>query len=188
MISYLFETPQVLSVSFDEPEGGKESSLSYLEKCVGLKWTQASAVWRGFVAGQKEAQSSGLLVADTIVSIGGHVLGKPKNRFHAESMLASMAGKTHSVFTGFQLGRASGPATFRDSGLVVVESRVKFRSLSAKQIRAYVETREPMDKAGAYGLQERGLLLVERVSGPYSNVIGLPIERLRKAAAELHFA
>ncbi len=113
------------------------------------------------------------LAADTIVVIDGGVLGKPRNGAEAERMLATIQGRWHTVFTG--LAVTHGGAV--ESG--VEASRVKMSVLAPAEIRWYVATGEPMDKAGAYALQGIGGLFVERVEGSCSNVIGLPLPLLR---------
>lgn len=111
-----------------------------------------------------------VLGADTVVSLDGEILGKPKDADDAKRMLRLLSGKTHSVFTGICL---LGAGIARDD---VVETRVTFFPLTEEKIAAYVRSGSPMDKAGAYGIQDGGL--VERYEGSYTNVVGLPTERL----------
>ena len=110
-----------------------------------------------------------VLAADTVVLLGDQPLGKPASPAEAEAMLARLAGRTHTVITGFCL-RCEGGVSEQ-----AVATLVTFRSLSADQIRRYVATGEPMDKAGAYGIQGRGGALVDHVDGSYTNVVGLPL-------------
>jgi len=113
-----------------------------------------------------------VLGADTIVVIDGRILGKPGNRDEARAMLATLAGRTHVVFTGYALIHARFPE--RET-VRYVRSEVHIRALTAEEIAEYVNTGEPMDKAGAYAIQGIGSGIVERVSGSYTNVVGLPL-------------
>ena len=119
-----------------------------------------------------------VIAADTIVVLEGAVLGKPDDAAHARSMLERLSGRTHAVHTGVAL--VCGPR--RASAVEVTE--VRFRALDPVEIRDYVATGEPLDKAGAYGIQAFGATLVEGVSGCYFNVMGLPIVRLLRLLAE----
>lgn len=116
------------------------------------------------------------LGADTAVAIDGQILGKPNDVEDAVRMLGLLSGRTHEVFTGVGLS---------DGSSVVVRTEVTFTSLASPDIAWYVATGEPMDKAGAYGMQSIGGTFVESISGSYSNVIGLPLAQtsvlLRKA-------
>ena len=120
-----------------------------------------------------------VIAADTIVLIEGLVLGKPRDEDDAERMLAMLAGQTHVVLTAVAV--AQGGRT--RSGVESV--RVTFRPLTRARIRAYIATREPMDKAGAYGIQGYGATLVERIDGDYFAVMGLALGRMIDLLAEL---
>jgi len=115
------------------------------------------------------AAGQAVLTADTLVGVAGRVLGKPADPAEAMKMLASLSGQEHQVLTGFCLGL--GGEIFQGSAV----SRVRFRALSPAEIAAYVATGEPLDKAGAYGVQGIGAALVEHIEGSYSNVVGLPL-------------
>ncbi len=114
--------------------------------------------------------------ADTCVYIDGKILGKPKDEKEAEEMLALLSGKWHSVFTGYAVVNCE---TMEACGRRC-ETKVKFKELSQEEIKAYVKSGEPMDKAGAYGIQEKGALFIERIDGDYFNVVGLPLCELEK--------
>jgi septum formation protein len=120
----------------------------------------------------------GLVIgADTVVVHEGQALGKPADPQAAAAMLRRLSGRTHEVFTGVALVRSDGGA--QPAALVSHErTRVTFRDLSDEDVACYVATGEPLDKAGAYGIQERGALLVSAIEGCYTNVVGLPIARL----------
>ena len=119
-----------------------------------------------------------VIAADTVVALDGVLLGKPKNAADAGRMLRLLSGKTHRVDTGLCLLRGSRCVTD------VVSAAVTFRPLSGKEIDAYLQTGEPMDKAGAYGIQGKGALLVSGISGDYYAVMGLPLCRLAELLPE----
>ena len=110
--------------------------------------------------------------ADTVVVLDGAILGKPRDGAEAEAMLAALSGRDHQVFTGVTLCQGDRILTQAE------ETQVTFRPLTGQEIRQYVSTGEPMDKAGAYGIQGLGALLVQRLEGDYFNVMGLPLCRL----------
>lgn len=114
-----------------------------------------------------------VLAADTLVFIGQKVLAKPLDEEDAVRMLKALSGKWHSVYTGVSLARLGERRNTLQS--FSLETKVKFFPLEPEQIRWYVSTREPMDKAGAYGAQGYGAALVEKFSGSYTNVVGLPL-------------
>ncbi|KKM09008.1 hypothetical protein SY88_21470 [Clostridiales bacterium PH28_bin88] len=118
---------------------------------------------------------NGLVIgADTVVVLGHRILGKPGSPEEAGNMLRELSGKPHQVLTGIAVVKA-GSNVYRTDCEV---TRVYFRRLEEREIEAYVESGEPMDKAGAYGIQGLGAVLVERIEGCYFNVVGLPLARL----------
>jgi len=118
-----------------------------------------------------------VLGADTIVEIDGEVLGKPRDEADGRRMLRRLSGRTHHVMTAFVLCDRAGQVHTRQ----IVTSRVTFTLLTEAQIRAYLATGEPFDKAGAYAVQGLGASLVERVEGSYTNVVGLPMDEVQGA-------
>lgn len=121
-----------------------------------------------------------VLTADTIVSVDGKILGKPETIDHAAEMLGMLSGKVHRVITGVCLLYKHRYNLFHDV------SEVFFRKLSDEEIRFYVEKYKPLDKAGAYGIQEWiGLAGIERINGSYTNVVGLPTEKLYQQLKKL---
>ena len=110
--------------------------------------------------------------ADTVVVCQGKVLGKPRNPEEAVEMLSLLSGRTHTVMTGLTVCRGTRCVT------VTEVTEIRFRSLSREEIERYVRTGEPLDKAGAYGIQGGGALFVEHIRGDYYNVVGLPVCRL----------
>ena len=112
--------------------------------------------------------------ADTIVCYRDRILGKPADAKEAFRMLTELSGQIHEVFTGVTVTDTAGART----ETFCERTEVEFYNLTAEEIREYVNTKEPVDKAGAYGIQGRGALLVRRISGDYCNVVGLPLARL----------
>jgi len=111
-----------------------------------------------------------ILAADTVVALDDKVLGKPRDEEHAFEMLSELSGRLHQVFTGVTI-------IYPDNTINTfsVCTDVRMYELTEKQIRDYIATKEPMDKAGAYGIQGRGALLIESIQGDYNNVVGLPL-------------
>ena len=113
-----------------------------------------------------------LITADTMVFLENDRLGKPRDEADALRMLTELAGNRHTVCTGVSVRRGAQEERF------AVSTRVFFRPMTDDEIRAYIKPGEPMDKAGAYGVQSRGALFVERIDGDFFNVMGLPVEQL----------
>ena len=121
-----------------------------------------------------------IIAADTVVTLDGKILGKPKDKADAINMLTELSGKTHEVYTGICVMRMSDAKSVCKS----VCTRVSFKELSAEKIEAYVDTKEPMDKAGAYGIQGIGSMLIDGIEGDYFNVVGLPVAALSELLEE----
>lgn len=114
-----------------------------------------------------------IITADTIVWLDGKVLGKPRDREDALQMLRTMSGRTHEVFTGVCITTTDWQRSF------TAQTEVRFATLSEEEIAYYVDNFQPMDKAGAYGVQEWiGFIGVENISGSYYNIMGLPVQKL----------
>ena len=120
-----------------------------------------------------------VIAADTIVVVDGEIMGKPRDEEECGFMLRTLSGRTHEVMTGVAV--CSGLHCLAD----VETTRVSFRALSETEIDAYIGTGEGKDKAGAYGIQGRGALLVSSIEGCYFNVVGLPLHRLSLILGEL---
>ena len=120
-----------------------------------------------------------LIAADTIVACQGRVLGKPHSAAEAKQMLQLLSGRDHQVMTGVTVLAGDRAATFTEI------TDLHFRELSDKEIRRYIATGEPMDKAGAYGIQGGAALFCEKMDGDYYNVMGLPVCRLGETLKEL---
>jgi len=115
--------------------------------------------------------NSWVLGADTIVVLDGQIFGKPSDNSEAGRMLRMLSGRVHEVITGMCLENAGKSI----SRLGSVSTKVRFKPLSSEQIESYIRTGEPMDKAGAYGIQGIGAFLVQSIEGSYTNVVGLPL-------------
>ena len=118
-----------------------------------------------------------IIAADTVVALDGAVLGKPRGGDEAFAMLSALSGREHHVYTGVTVLRGGRAVTEHE------ETAVTFRPLEPGEIRGYIATGEPMDKAGAYGIQGLGALLVSGIRGDYCNVVGLPVFRLGRILA-----
>ena len=119
-----------------------------------------------------------VIASDTVVIADGCILGKPKDENDAEKMLSSLSGKTHTVVTGCVLQKGEKTLAFSDT------AKVEFYPLTKEEIRAYIATGEPMDKAGAYGIQGKGALLVKGIEGDFYNVMGFPVALIQRKIKE----
>ena len=146
-----------------------DEQLSPLELCQINAHRKARAV-------AKKNPDSLVLGADTLVFLGGEIMGKPARPAEAERMLTRLQGRTHQVVTGISLIHLR---AYRER-IFAVSTDVTFHPLDAGQIRDYLAKVNPLDKAGAYAIQEHGDKIVAEISGSYSNVVGLPLERLRE--------
>ncbi len=115
-----------------------------------------------------------IIAADTIVTLDGKILGKPKDAEDAAEMLRSLSGRCHEVLTGYCVMRIKDGFTVCNA----VKTEVSFKALDEDKISAYIKTGEPLDKAGAYGIQGLGALLIDGINGDYFNVVGLPVSAL----------
>lgn len=122
----------------------------------------------------EENETELVIGADTVVCLEGHIMGKPQNEEDAKAMLRKLSGKTHEVCTGVALIQKSQgiDQTF------VETTYVTMKTLSEAEIDYYVGTKEPMDKAGSYGIQGKGALYISHINGDYYNVMGLPVHKL----------
>ena len=124
----------------------------------------------------KENVNDFVLAADTVVELEGRIFGKPKSREEAESFLKILSGKTHKVITAYVFKNISKNIVIKD----VVISKVKFYDLDDEIIKWYLDTSEPFDKAGAYGIQGQGRVLVEKIEGDYFAIMGFPVSNFLK--------
>ncbi|HTA95187.1 MAG TPA: Maf family protein [Verrucomicrobiae bacterium] len=146
-----------------------DEQLSPLELCQLNAHRKARAV-------AKKTPDTLVLGADTLVFLGLEIFGKPHNLDEAKQMLAKLQGRTHQVVTGVCLMHLRA----HRERIFAVSTDVMFRPLTAQQISDYLSKMNPLDKAGAYAIQEHGDKIVAEISGSYSNVVGLPLEKLRE--------
>lgn len=160
---------EVWSSDIDERVGETENARKYAERLAREK------------AGACPTRGANVvtIAADTIVVIDGKILGKPTNAVDAGSMLSLLSGREHTVITAVAVARG------RRVRSAVEEVSVKFRELRDEEIDSYIATGEPMDKAGAYGIQGYGATIVERIEGDYFGVMGLPLVRLVGLLSEI---
>lgn len=147
-----------------------------------LQAAQHTARAKALAVARSAPEDALVIGADTMVVLDGHIYGKPQDASQACEMLRELSGKTHEVITGVCLAEPDHDANIRIETFAEV-TKVTFRELSDAEIEAYVDTGEPMDKAGAYGIQGKGGALVDHIEGDFDNVVGLPVtalvERLR---------
>ena len=130
------------------------------------------------VANRLKVPADAVVAGDTIVVCDGIILGKPCDRNEARRMLQSLSGRSHEVLTGYCV---LSPANGGGQQQGVVRTIVRFKPLSPPEMSAYIETGEPLDKAGAYGIQGRAAGMVEAIEGSYTNVVGLPLTEIQSA-------
>lgn len=168
LMKLISEDFTVLPSSFDE-ESISEQDPFLLVRVLAL--SKASTV---------EANENDIVIGcDTVVALEDEIFGIPKTKADAIRTLTRLSGKTHSVVTGVCVRSGGRIDTFE------CETLVSFFDLSAEEIERYVSTTEPYDKAGGYGIQGKGCLLVKKIEGDYQNVVGLPISRLYRLLAEI---
>lgn len=168
--------PLVVAAS-NVPEGDRTADESPRDYVIRLARDKA----RSSTERARAARAHAILGADTIVELEGDVLEKPVDAAEADAMLARLSGRWHRVWTGVAVIRVA-------DGRLVQEaesSRVRFAELSSDDRRLYVETGEPLDKAGAYGIQGIGGLFIPEIDGDYFNVMGLPLALLGRLCREL---
>ena len=156
--------PEIRPTDVDETPRPGESGADLVVRLAGTKAAAGAAAGADAPDGEEV-----VIAADTVVVLDGRVLGKPRDRDEARTMLTELAGRTHEVTTGVAVTRGPIGAATR------VTTRVTFRPLTAGEVDWYLATGEPDDKAGAYGLQGAGAALVSAVDGSDTNVIGLPL-------------
>ncbi|MFN8480467.1 MAG: Maf family protein [Kouleothrix sp.] len=175
---------QVLGASFrvlitngeEQSDNPPEAIVALLPPCpVPLDTHPTLLAWRKAQAACAEAPDSVIIGADTIVVLDGLVLGKPRDAAHAHAMLTQLAGRVHTVYTGVVVLHPTDSAQPPAVTLELAASDVTIAPLTSDEIEAYIATGEPMDKAGAYGIQGLGGQLVRAVAGSYTCVVGLPI-------------
>lgn len=151
-----------------------ESSVS--PDCGAELYVQELALLKAAAAAKKTdmKRNAVIISADTVVCLDGGILGKPKDKADAAKMLRLLSGREHTVITGVCIFRLKDAFSVCDS----VVTKVRFKDLTDEVIERYIATNEPMDKAGAYGIQGKGSLLCEKIDGDYFNVVGLPVSEI----------
>ncbi len=163
-------------VTADIDETSRETNpCRYVEQ---LALRKGRAVYRRLSAMERLFPDTLVLAADTVVSAGGHILGKPKSREDARHMLSLLSGTTHQVISGLALLSPEKQVSVSEV------THVRFAPLSASDIDLYVASDEPYDKAGAYAVQGMASLWIEGLVGDYFNVVGLPVKRLHDLLIE----
>lgn len=165
-------------IDVDESPRIGESAHAYVERVVKVKAAIALKVLL-----ERKLTPRPVLTADTTVTFDGEILGKPEDRDDAVRMLKRLSGETHQVLTAVMITTSDGDFT------ALTTSFVTFAPIGEEEIRRYVDTGEPMDKAGAYGVQGRAARFIAKLSGSYSGVVGLPLFEttglLRQAGIQL---
>ena len=165
LIKLIFDSVEILPADCDEtlPEGiGAREAVEYLSRIKN----EATA---------KLTEKENLVVsADTVVSVDNEILGKPIDKEDARRMISLLSGKVHQVYTGVTISLNGKAKTFSE------KTDVEFFDLTEEEIEEYISSKEPYDKAGAYGIQGKAGLLIKGINGDYYNVVGFPIARLKR--------
>jgi septum formation protein len=160
----LFRTPPRDDVEVNEAWLPGETPEDYVQRVARIK----AAFGAGLLASRRVVPRP-VLAADTTLDLDGEIIGKPKDEADATAILTRLSGRSHSVLTAIAMARDE-----RVEHRLSV-SEVRFRPLSAEEIRRYVQSGEPMDKAGAYGIQGRAAMFIEDIKGSHSGIVGLPL-------------
>lgn len=164
LLKMITENFEVCPSAFDEETIKADCPKELVEK---LSFHKANAI--------KENYKDEIIIgSDTVVAIDGKILGIPKNKAQARDMILMLSGKTHSVLTGVTILSGEKAVTLH------CETRVTFFKLTENEIEDYINSDEPYDKAGGYGIQQKGGLFVERIDGSYFNVVGFPIAQIKR--------
>lgn len=169
---------EIFPSSIDESRSPREAAPVYTWRVAELKARTAMSRLRA----NSHQDCNVIVAADTVVTVDGDVLGKPRSDDDARRMLRRLSGKWHEVFTGLAVLVRQSHRTV----VVVEKTRVEFAQLSANEIDEYIRSEEPLDKAGAYAIQGRGGRFILRIEGCYFNVMGLPLARLYAILRELN--
>lgn len=152
----------------DDPTGADTDPVAFVQD---LAFQKAERVAR-------HSPDAVIVAADTSVILEDQILGKPENALHARDLLRQLSGQTHRVVTGVCLLRTNGKSGITDKVRFHEQTKVTFSTLTKEEIDAYVATGSPMDKAGAYGIQDDwGAVFVSRIEGDYYNVVGFPLHK-----------
>lgn len=177
-------TPLVLPTHIDESPLPAEKPTALVAR---LAQQKAAVCWKNALQKCDRASIANQIIvaADTTVWLNNTSLGKPSNTSDATQMLEQLSGKTHHVSTGVHMLKLDSAGAIAAQTGFIETSKVTFYNLSAQEIERYVATDEPMDKAGAYGIQGQGRLLVQKIEGDFFTIVGLPIARLMREMQSL---
>ena len=165
LIKLIFDSVEILPADCDEtlPEGiGAREAVEYLSKI------------KNDASSELTEKENLVISADTVVAVDNEILGKPVDKEDARRMISLLSGKVHQVYTGVTLSLNGKTKTFSE------KTNVEFFDLTEDEIEEYISSKEPYDKAGAYGIQGKAGLLVKGINGDYYNVVGFPIARLKR--------
>ena len=165
LIKLIFDSVEILPADCDEtlPEGiGAREAVEYLSKI------------KNDASSELTEKENLVISADTVVAVDNEILGKPVDKEDARRMISLLSGKVHQVYTGVTLSLNGKAKTFSE------KTNVEFFDLTENEIEEYISSKEPYDKAGAYGIQGKAGLLVKGINGDYYNVVGFPIARLKR--------
>ena len=165
LISLISDNVEIRPAECDEtlPDGiGAKQAVEYLSKI------------KNDAVKEFSAEDELIISADTVVAVSNEILGKPVDKEDARRMINLLSGKTHQVYTGVTLALKGNSITFSE------KTDVTFFPLSDEEIEEYISSKEPYDKAGAYGIQGKASLLVEGINGDYFNVVGFPVARVKR--------
>ena len=169
LIKLIFDSVEILPADCDEtlPEGiGAREAVEYLSKI------------KNDASSELTEKDNLIISADTVVAVDDEILGKPVDKEDARRMISLLSGKVHQVYTGVTLSLNEKTKTFSE------KTDVEFFDLTENEIEEYISSKEPYDKAGAYGIQGKAGLLVKGINGDYYNVVGFPIARLKREIEE----
>lgn len=179
LLKYIFDEFEVKVPVYEEDEPQKdENAFDYVKRMAKGK---AEAFASQFI----DLLSDGdiFITADTVVSKDGKIFGKPTDRSDAKSTLTALSGKKHEVATAFTIGTFNSKNF--DFKVCICVTDVFFRNLSERELETYLDSDEPWDKAGSYGIQGAASVFVEKINGNYHNVVGLPVSILKETLIEL---
>jgi septum formation protein len=163
---------EIVAPSSDESLLGSENPKVYVLRLASEKALSVSLNLEGDFL---------VIGADTIVVVDNEILGKPSNEEEARAMLSKISGREHNVLTAFCIAQPKNNVLHSE----VVDTKVRVKTLEPQEIQGYIKTGEPMDKAGAYGIQGIGAFMIRGISGSYTNVVGLPIVEVLEALNKL---
>lgn len=179
----------MLNVPFSVMESGVDERVeeaNYMQKGVEhtpYEWVRAIAAIKAEAVGNRVEGEKIIIAADTIVTYMGKILHRPFEREEAASMLRTLSGHKHTVYTGLAVMYRGADGKY-ETHTSVTATDVYMRELTDMEISNYVDTKEPYDKAGGYGIQGKGSLLIDHIDGDYFNVVGLPLVQLYKELSE----